>query len=285
LGSGISIYRNFSENLHALTVRRGSVADVCRDLAVNRQQFNKYLNGSVIPREEMLGKITKYFGVAALDMFKAPGQLELAPTGSPYQANAQELTASKLYDWGVRRFSQEALDCELKEGVYSYYIPWTIDPGHCLRGLIVIKKSEGKALYTRVFRFAKLGSRLADFRDSVNDGIVKQTKQAITFVGIERRDEHRLVMIDFNANTSIKKKIYTGLSLSFAPNGAPASCRVVLHYVGSLAQLRLHYRRSGILAYHDRSIPSEILGIVENGFSEERASVQAYDLLSKWRDL
>lgn len=56
------IYGVFSINLQNLVARKAvTVSQICRDLEVNRTQFNRYLSGQASPRPDVLHKICAYF--------------------------------------------------------------------------------------------------------------------------------------------------------------------------------------------------------------------------------
>ena len=55
--------KNLSDNLRLLCSYKKSISNVCRDLKINRQQFNKYLSGKTAPSSNNLRKICDYFGV------------------------------------------------------------------------------------------------------------------------------------------------------------------------------------------------------------------------------
>ncbi|MFD1158812.1 helix-turn-helix transcriptional regulator [Roseovarius aestuarii] len=54
---------NFSNNLRRLCAERISIAQVCREIGFNRQQFNRYLNGGGMPSAHNLRRIAQYFGM------------------------------------------------------------------------------------------------------------------------------------------------------------------------------------------------------------------------------
>lgn len=60
---------DFAKNLRAMTEKKGSIAQVCRGLVMNRQQFNKYLSGTSFPGPQTLEKLAHYFGVDQHAMF------------------------------------------------------------------------------------------------------------------------------------------------------------------------------------------------------------------------
>ncbi|WP_282605794.1 helix-turn-helix transcriptional regulator [Pelagibius sp. Alg239-R121] len=55
---------SFSNNLRSLCSERVSIAQVCREIGFNRQQFNRYLNGGGMPSAHNLRRISQYFGVS-----------------------------------------------------------------------------------------------------------------------------------------------------------------------------------------------------------------------------
>ncbi|MBU2867162.1 helix-turn-helix domain-containing protein [Pacificibacter marinus] len=55
----------FGANLRTLSASALSIAELCRDLGINRTQFNRYLSGEAFPRPDVLDQICRYFGVDA----------------------------------------------------------------------------------------------------------------------------------------------------------------------------------------------------------------------------
>eukprot|EP00494_Astrolonche_serrata_P010279 UN10341 len=53
-------HQNFATNLRLVCDQYRSVAQVCRSLEMNRQQFNKYLSGQIYPSKHYLARICKF---------------------------------------------------------------------------------------------------------------------------------------------------------------------------------------------------------------------------------
>ena len=51
----------FASNLRLMCDQYRSVAQVCRSLEMNRQQFNKYLSGKIYPSKHNLARICTFF--------------------------------------------------------------------------------------------------------------------------------------------------------------------------------------------------------------------------------
>ena len=52
-------------NLRELAKSTPSISALCRDLGINRTQFNRYLSGESFPRPDVLFRICQYFNVDA----------------------------------------------------------------------------------------------------------------------------------------------------------------------------------------------------------------------------
>lgn len=61
----MSIGSVFGQNLRSLCATKPSISAVCRDLDINRVQFNRYLAGTSYPKPDILEQICQYFGVDA----------------------------------------------------------------------------------------------------------------------------------------------------------------------------------------------------------------------------
>ena len=53
----------FGKDLKDLVLARGTIAQACKDTGINRQQFNKYLSGQILPGVRTMRKICSYLGV------------------------------------------------------------------------------------------------------------------------------------------------------------------------------------------------------------------------------
>jgi len=68
----------FGDNLRALSADYPSVAGLCRDLGINRTQFNRYLSGESFPRPDVLHRICTFFGVDARILLERVNRINTA---------------------------------------------------------------------------------------------------------------------------------------------------------------------------------------------------------------
>ena len=71
LESAVQKNAKFSENLRYACSQKHSVSQICRDVKLNRQQFNRYINGTARPAAYNLTRIARYFGLQASDFDNA----------------------------------------------------------------------------------------------------------------------------------------------------------------------------------------------------------------------
>lgn len=69
---------NFSHNLRSLCADYGSISQICRDIGINRQQFNRYLNGASMPSAHNLRRIARHFDLNEETLFATPSAFEAA---------------------------------------------------------------------------------------------------------------------------------------------------------------------------------------------------------------
>jgi transcriptional regulator with XRE-family HTH domain len=68
----MSLRENLAVNLRRLCAERGSIAAVCREMGVNRQQFDRYLSMDALPNRATTARICEYFGVEEADLYRDP---------------------------------------------------------------------------------------------------------------------------------------------------------------------------------------------------------------------
>lgn len=137
----------FATNLRWLCNREPSIASVCRETGINRQQFNRYLAGTAIPSAQVMRVICTKFGVAEASMFLPNAELKQLVG---LDRSADELTRL-LGAIGARKPDK------LKPGYYFRYEPINDAKGaRLLRTLYCVQEQDGN------FRFRakhRLGTR------------------------------------------------------------------------------------------------------------------------------
>lgn len=137
----------FRENLRLLASREKSITALCRELRVNRSQFNRYLSGETMPRPLVLYRICQHFNVDARILFEPLEDLTLSMT------NPLVRSVGAALDMVGNPVSRSLLP----DGTYASWRASIQTPGHIVRNLVSIQTKEGmRQLRTRV-RHSKLG--------------------------------------------------------------------------------------------------------------------------------
>ncbi|MES3000296.1 MAG: helix-turn-helix transcriptional regulator [Pseudomonadota bacterium] len=141
---------NLTRNLCEVVSRADSVADFCRRVGINRQQFNKYLAGAHLPSHRTMLKIAQVCGLDAGDFQLDPAafldrvegrnaRAAAAPAGSDPHFQALE---------GMARSSLNSLKPFL--GSYFRYHHSSIFPGRVIRAVTVIFQASDVVRYVTV---------------------------------------------------------------------------------------------------------------------------------------
>ncbi len=110
----------FGANLRFLSSRYASIAALCRELGINRTQFNRYLSGESFPRPDVLLRICDFFGTDARILLEpvstlTPVAADLLnhPAIAPFLGHDATDLPESVLPGGIYRFSRRSfMDCE-----------------------------------------------------------------------------------------------------------------------------------------------------------------------------
>ncbi|MCV2872686.1 helix-turn-helix domain-containing protein [Defluviimonas sp. WL0050] len=107
-----------ASNLRLLCSTESSISETCRRIGINRQQFNKYLNGSSQPSAANLRRISTYFGVRPAELLLPPDEFEVHPLVQPRLKTAPMDTQLRGFD---SAFAGQTLGLRRYLGYYLSY--------------------------------------------------------------------------------------------------------------------------------------------------------------------
>jgi len=124
----------FGDNLRRLSAEYPSVAELCRDLGINRTQFNRYLSGESFPRPDVLHRICQFFGTDARILLEPAGDLKSAsfdllshPAVAGFFGSEPVSVPEELFPSGIYRFVRRSF----------------VDETLFVRGLVYIHRKDG----------------------------------------------------------------------------------------------------------------------------------------------
>lgn len=169
----------FGQNLRQLSRGYPSVSELCRELGINRTQFNRYAAGESFPRPDVLHRICEFFGLDARILLEpvetlrpAAGDLVNHPFLHGFFGTATVQVAEALFPSGFYRFARRSF----------------VDAHRFVIGLVLISRADG---YTFLRGFEPMsalreqGLSLAG-RDREYRGIVMRQEEGIMAVVTHR---------------------------------------------------------------------------------------------------
>lgn len=257
------MYQDLSSNLKLLCSYYDSIAEVCRQLDINRSQFNRYLTGRYKPSASTLRRLCDFFGVEEYELMLPAPQFARLIQVRPRQA--VEPTASRVESEHLALLHRaSSTQIEKYVGYYfEYYLSMAV-PGKILRNLICIEKQPEGVFYQRTERL----------RESAGEPAFHSK-----YLGVVLFLTDRIFMADYEALAtnevtetilipSYKNRInrLNGLRLGVPANGVrtPSCTRVVMEYLGAQVDVRKALGLCGLYQLDDSAIDDSIREAVKN---------------------
>ena len=134
-------------NLRLLCSHYRSIAEVCRKLAINRAQFNKYLAGQSRPTPYNLKRICDFFGVEDYELLLPPEQfVRLLGARGPDQISGKR--SDTLLEL-LKPLREQTGDLRRYCGYYFEYSNCMSVPGYVLLSLVHLWEEDGDFLFER----------------------------------------------------------------------------------------------------------------------------------------
>lgn len=267
---------NFSNNLRSLCNQHRSVAEVCRLLEMNRQQFNKYLSGQIYPSKHNLKRICTFFNLDEtqfeLDQ-KEFDRLLLDSTESDAKPGSGEI--DKIID--TLPNATESL--ARYEGYYYSHFHALGFPGSLVRSLVQIYPHKNR-FYTKNIEhlWNKEKSEPSHHRFKYK-GIVLYLADRIFITEHETLTKnvicHTILFPSYRNAVDTLSGITTGVgSLN---THMPKSTRVEYKYLGKQIDLREGLNGCGLFDLDSNAISDEIKSRISNEILPQDHMLMARD--------
>ncbi len=254
----------FPNNLRFLCSYKESISQVCRDLDINRSQFNRYLSGASSPRASLLRKICDYFGVEHHEILLPEADFESLIAVRGVADGFRDQRISECFTRIVRSSDKRIL--ELQGMFFEYYYSFA-KPGSVLRLLIRFEEREGIVEFTRMTRIGAPGKSCQTLHRY--SGIATMFGDRI-FMHDHQRDRtldmtQTILYPDFSGQVNVM----TGMSLGVAANQqrTPCCARTYLERVSPYSTWRQNFRQCGLLDAKKGDVPQFILEAIDNSHS------------------
>ena len=225
-------------NLRLLCSYARSVSDVCRRIGVNRQQFNRYLNGKAKPSLRTIRKICDFFGFEDHELLMDADDFREIVRLRPPRLEAVPDPAQDFLNLLNPRIDGHIPDAEKYLGYYfTYYCP-SRQPGTIFRHIIRIYQDGGALVSKQIERMS--GDNVGLPPSLKHNGIVYGTGDRIVITERESRIGHCIYHTMLYATDYDRPTFLAGLTLSVTAEAAhQIICyRTIWEYLGTSPDLR-----------------------------------------------
>ncbi len=239
---------NFPENLRSICAEHGSIAQVCREIGINRQQFNRYLNGGGMPSAHNLRRIARHFDLSEADLFSRHDEF------TRRHILNQKRTASGPVDLMIGPFRDQTQALRRYLGFYHSHFQTPTWDGMILRSLISLYEKDGYVMSRSVERvIAKDGSVNQKSR---YEGMISQRGNRVYVVEHEMVRDGSIVETILTPSHRQQVKFLRGMTMGVAwrPHISPYASRAIWKRIESKNSLREALKACGVYSHQSRNI-------------------------------
>jgi len=254
--------RNLPANLALLCSHYQSIAEVCRRLALNRQQFNKYLSGHSRPSRHNMRRICDFFGVTESEMLLEPGRFEelVALRRNPLDRGWLDEPLRHL-----ETLYKISRPLDRYVGYYFRYFYSFGYPGRIIRSFCAIHGKDGKYYWKNleVMRAQATGNPRTVSK-YVGTALLIADRIFIFEYESLRRNSLTQVTLYPSYQTRVDRLVGVQTGGPVRRGRKPGASRVVLEYLGPRVNLREALAQSDLFSEDDPRINPDILALIRN---------------------
>ncbi|MBP1883392.1 helix-turn-helix domain-containing protein [Sinorhizobium mexicanum] len=250
----------FVTNLRFACATRRSISQICREIGINRQQFNRYINGEARPSPHNVARIVAFFGVSTQDFSLSPKLFEARMT----RPERHRLEAGQL----LEGFPGDAAALRRHLGYYQTYhlsLSW---PGFIVCSCAHIYEEGGSIRVKSIERIRDVANEIQQFSKYV--GLVTFWRNRI-FIA-ERTVGHasmlaQTILMPFE----VHQRVYlrgTTMGVSWRKENLPYASRMIWRHIGQDPDKRQMLSRCGLLPFGSRQLPSAVRRFLETPDAE-----------------
>jgi transcriptional regulator with XRE-family HTH domain len=230
----------FAENLRRKVAEHGTIADVCRGIGVNRQQFNKYIAGTAIPNAMTLRKICHFLNILEHQLFLERDGIDENPLTNSVMPRRGPLG---FFQFAANKFDFEVNDLQL--GYYECIMPLVEVPGMIVSSLLLVQQNGRQKEFVRLTR-TSMSTRSSNMVvRGRHKGVVFANSSEIYFIGVNRFPPHQVSFMAIKRPGGVAIGFNKGTILTHGLNG-PVSTKVCTFYAQKQDDLKGYLRGIGV---------------------------------------
>ncbi len=259
---------DLAENLRLLCSYGRSTSDVCRRAGLNRQQFNKYLNGHARPSLSTLRRICDFFGVDDHEILLDAKDFREIIKLRPPRLGADRSHLDEAIDRLIAPTDGNEALFKAHEGYYHAYSYPEPSVGYYLRSLYRLYCQEGHWFVKSLDR--RLDERFMLPATLKYTGIAIEGFQRIAVFEREQGVGRSLHVTFLYASEQAAPSYLPGLTMSSTPEGSHHiyCVRTVWHYLGRKPNLREALGKCGVVDLTVETLPDIVIEYTDNRMRE-----------------
>jgi transcriptional regulator with XRE-family HTH domain len=258
---------NFSINLSRLCRNFRSIAEICRELDVNRQQFNKYISGTVRPSAFNLQKILDFFEINE-DVMNLPPNKFIESLHSRKSKSGANDFSDNIFG-NIENSNNESMDRHL--GYYFVYHKSPSFPKRIFRSITHFFRVGDLVFSKGLERFVAAERPALPITVSKERGRVDYADDRIYIYEYSQYIHKSRSLVILYPTYRPRPNLLCGVfvSVSSGAGRQPFSSRVVYEYMGLTPNLRSMISLAGLYPEDSTGICEEIRRKCQNAREEE----------------
>ncbi len=267
-----------ARNLRYLADHYRSVAEVCRRIGINRQQFNKYLNGSTVPSMHNFKRIADFFGIDEGELILPHEQFLKIVMRRPVGLDAPEALRDFLHA-SRRKFEESRKTLERYHGLYHAWFQSPAWPNGVLRSLYMISGDDSLTYVKSVERLA--WTHKAERKPFVHkyQGIALLDGNRIYLFECQPRLTTAYSMTVLYPTTRSRVSMLSGIvtSVTGGSSRKPYSSRIALVRHTGAGGFRAALAQCGVYRFDSDAIDADIRDRIDNSVPNASGVLTAID--------
>jgi transcriptional regulator with XRE-family HTH domain len=231
----MGIHQIFGHNLRTRCQKFESIAEACRAIGINRQQFNKYLSGAMLPNARTMQRICEVFGIEEWEFFIPEAKRRSTLDDRDSLAHSSDLL-QLVKALTTRQSFSDSIDVYSKTGVqmglYKCFFPLPGIRGCLVPSIVSISTLSGFLTFTRHTRLSTPSSKNLWMAQGKHRGLVLSNGTFDYMIGYNVVSPNNISFMCFPRDVTGGTGVRIGLAIIQGVNPLFA-CRVALTSVGT----------------------------------------------------
>lgn len=247
--------QTFTENLRFACATRPSISQICREIGINRQQFNRYISGEARPSAHNLSRIANFFGLSSTDFGLVPTAFQARMT-RPDQ---------RMVDGGLLL---EGLPGDLPSlrrhlGYFQTHHMSPSWPGLVVCSCARLMEENGSVHIKSIERIRDSTNEIRQYSKYVGLVAFWRNRIFITERSVSRQPMmSQTILIPFEVHQRVYLRGMT-MGVSWRKENLPYASRVIWRYLGTNPDKRQMLSRCGVLPLSSRQLPATVRSYLE----------------------